>query len=109
MLPGDENLSAFLYSEEGNTNGILKVSDFNSLVEAEAYFTNYTEAIIGTWTSFSEALENYQVYTFKTSENNYVKLFIKDVRIVDNLSSADFMEVDLKYFIQRDGSTEFVE
>ena len=109
LLPGEENLTAFLYSEESNKNGILKVSDFNTLAEAEDFYSGYTEAIVDTWTSFTEALQNYQVYIFKTSDNNYVKLLIQDVRIVDNLSFPDFMEVDLKYFIQRDGSVIFVE
>ena len=99
LIPGEENLKALLYSEVSNKNGIMKVSDFNTLAEAEDFFSSYTEAIGDTWTSFTEALQNYQVYLFKTSNNNYVKLLIQDIRIVENSSFPDFMEVDLKYFI----------
>lgn len=109
LLPGDKGLISFIYSEESNVNGILKTEDFESLTEAEAYYNNYIEAVNGSWKSYSDTLQSYQVYTFKTSENKYVKILIQDVRIVENISISDFVEVDLKYYIQRDGSGNFVD
>ncbi len=109
LLPGDKGLIAFIYSEESNANGVLKVEDFESLSEAETYYNNYIEALNGPWESYSDTLQSYQVYTFKTSENKYVKILIQDIRIVENISISDFVEVDLKYFIQRDGTNNFVD
>jgi len=109
LIPGTDNMEAFLYTENSNKNGIFKNAEFNQMSEAESYYSNYDTVINDQWTTLSDTLEKFQVYTFKTSVDNYVKLLIIDVRVLSNFGGFDYMEVDLKYFIQRDGSRNFIE
>ncbi|MCK4921500.1 MAG: hypothetical protein KAS71_10670 [Bacteroidales bacterium] len=108
-IPGSESLASFIYSEASNLNGIIKNGDFNNLNEAETFYNAYDNAVSGPWSSLSDTIESFQVYTFKTSVNNYVKLLVLDVRLFDNLTTPDYMEIDLRYFIQRDGTINLAE
>lgn len=109
LIPGTDNMAAFLYTEISNKNGIFKNADFNQLSEAESYYNNYNTVVNDQWKTLSDTLEKFQVYTFKTIADNYVKLLILDVRVLSNFGGLDYMEIDLRYFIQRDGSQTFIE
>lgn len=108
-IPGIESMAAFIYSEGSNGNGIFKNRDFNNLNEAETFYNAYDNAVSGPWSSLSDTIENYQVYTFKTAVNNYVKLLVLDVRLFDNMTVPDYMEIDLRYFIQRNGTMNLAD
>ncbi|MCF8380805.1 MAG: hypothetical protein K9H49_14630 [Bacteroidales bacterium] len=107
-LPGSEDLEAFIYTVSGNVNGILKNAEFNNLYDAEGFYNEYVTIIDGPWESLSDTLKKFQVYTFKTSLNHFVKLLILDVRVFNNLTVPDYMEVDLKYYIKRESGDSFL-
>jgi hypothetical protein len=90
-----------------STPGYYLNAGFESLTEAEEYYNNYVEAFPygPEYVTLTDTLKAFQVYTFKTWKLNYVKFFIKDIRVFKKGELADYyMEVDIKYFIQRDGT-----
>lgn len=102
--PPLNDLISFLSTETGSSGRIFKNADFENLTEADNYFNNYILVAEGIFENQSDTIENFQVYTLKTARNNYAKLLIREVRQLGGISSSDYMEVDIKYFIQRDGS-----
>jgi hypothetical protein len=86
------------------TFGFYLNAEFPDLTQAEAYYANYKEANFPEWITLSDTIRKYQVYTFKTWKSNYVKFLVKDIRTFYKANQADFIEVDIKYFIQRDGT-----
>lgn len=103
--PPENNLIGFISTETGNPNGIMKNDDFSTLAEAEEFYNSYNLALTGPWEFQSDTLEDFQVYTLRTAKNNYVKIMVLDVREIVNISPPDNIEIDIRYFIQRDGST----
>ena len=83
----------------------MKNDDFSTLAEAEEFYNSYNLALTGPWEFQSDTLEDFQVYTLRTAKNNYVKIMVLDVREIVNISPPDNIEIDIRYFIQRDGST----
>lgn len=102
--PPLNELIAFVSTETGSSAGIFKNADFENLAEAENYFNNYILVTEGIYENQSDTIESFQVYTLKTARNNYAKLLITDVRQLGGISSSDYLEVVIEYFIQRDGS-----
>lgn len=92
-----------------STFGYYLNEESENLQEAETFYINYREAVFPEYESLTDTIKPFQVYTFKTWKSNYVKFFVKDVRVVKSSDIADFIEVDIKYFIQRDGDDTFSE
>jgi hypothetical protein len=107
-------------SGEWNTAGIVlrpATTNPNSFVlnfsssnaeTAQEWFDNYREVEFNDpfWRTDTLRPEPvYQVYTYRTIKDNYVKLLIRDVTLI----GSDYGEVVLQYRIQRDGSTSFSE
>lgn len=76
-------------------------SDLNS---ASEYFNNYTEAFAPEYVTLTDTIREFQVYTFRTWKSNYVKFFVKEIRVIKEEDVIEYLEVDIKYFIQRNGS-----
>lgn len=81
---------------------------FNTTAEdsigAKNYYDNYIVADFPEYVELTDTSKEFQVYTFRTWKLNYVKFYVSDIRVLYSGDRADFMEVDLEYFIQRDGS-----
>lgn len=92
-----------------STYGFYLNGTFQSLQEAENYYSNYTTAVAPNYAVLTDTVRNYQVWTFRTWKKNYVKFLVKDVRTIFTGQTADFIEVDIKYFIQRDGTDNLTE
>jgi hypothetical protein len=107
LEPSGNTVGAQFSVESGNRNGLLLNDQFLSLEETENYFSNYTTAIDGPWISLSDKLKPFQVYTYKSRLDNFVKFFIKDIRIINNPNEPGYAEIDIHYFIQRDGLPVF--
>jgi hypothetical protein len=73
-------------------------------IKAKNYYDNYIVADFPEYVELTDTIKEFQVYTFRTWKLNYVKFYVSDIRILYSGERADFMEVDLEYFIQRDGS-----
>lgn len=83
---------------------------FPSLFSAEIFFASYFNASAPSYTSLTDTIKPNQVYTMRTSRNNWVKFLVKETRLINNTSGGnDYFEADLKYVIQRDGSPVFPE
>jgi hypothetical protein len=88
--------------------GFYLNAEFDNLTDAENYFNNYTTAVFPSFVSLTDTVKAYQVYTFRTWKSNFVKFVVKDIRTYKEGNIADYLEVDIKYFIQRDGSVNLV-
>jgi hypothetical protein len=87
-----------------STFGFYLNATLEDSVEAKNYYDNYIVADFPEYVPLSDTIKEFQVYTFRTWKLNYVKFFVSDIRVFYSGDRADFMEVDLEYFIQRDGS-----
>lgn len=85
-----------------NPNGFYLNAKFSDRDQADSFFKNYKKAEYLSYTTITPLLEAYDIFTLKTSQNNYVKFMITDVRQV-----SDFFEADLKFVIQKNGTDEF--
>ena len=87
-----------------STYGFYLNEEFANLAAAEEFYTNYSEAYFPEYVSLTDTIKLFQVYTFRTWKKNYVKFLVKDIRVYNKVDLADYIEVDIEYFIQRDGS-----
>ncbi len=99
------------FDKTGTTqNGFHKNGDFQDLNSVQEYYDNYMDPVQGPLVSLTGNISPFQVYTFKTTKDNYVKFLVKDVRSIEDVSeNTDHVEVDISYYIQRDGSLVFEE
>jgi len=107
LLPSGEVLGAIFTTHNSNSNGFYLNGEFKSLSEANKFYDDYIEAEIGTIQKTTDRLVPFQIYTFITYKGNYVKFMIQDVRIVTNDQLTDYVEVDIKYDINKYGSPKF--
>lgn len=93
-----------------NPFGFYKNRDFATLEEATNFYNAYHDAVDGPWESLTDTLAPYQVYTFRTFNENYVKFMITGVNIVNASSpESSYVKINLRYHIQQDGSAVFDE
>jgi hypothetical protein len=93
-----------------NIYGFYLNGQFSDLASAETYFNSYRVAMAPAFISLTDSVKPFQVYTMKTSRQNWVKFLVQDVRPVeDSRDIVIYYEADLKYVIQRDGTTDFPE
>ncbi len=110
QYPDGTVLGAQLTAGSNNPYGFNKLGDFATLQAANAYYDAYKEVKDSAWESLSDTLVPFQVYAFRTYRDNFVKFMITGVTIVNAATPSDnYVEIDLKYFIQRDGSAIFSE
>ncbi len=94
-----------------SAHGFSLTSAFSDAASAEAFYNAYTRAETGEggFVTLTDTVRLYQVYTCKTWKDHYVKFLVRDIRPVEKDGIADHMEVDIEYFIQRDGSDKLTE
>jgi len=88
-----------------STYGFSLDSTFADLPSAVLYYDGYTTAVADNYSTITQPVHEFQVYTFRTRKSNYVKFLVKELRTYSENDIADYIEVDIKYFIQHDGST----
>lgn len=110
VLKVNGEVTGMILSAQGvNTYGFYKNFESSVLAEAENFFNNYLNVEADPLYPLSDTLKAGQVYTFRTYKKNYVKILVKDVRIQNDSPLKDYVEADLRYFIQRDGAEIFDE
>jgi hypothetical protein len=90
-----------------NPYGFYLNGSFASREAAENYYSTYTAAVNGPWTEQTDTVRAHQVYTFRTYTGNYVKFVVDETRVVETPGLPDYAEADLRYYIQRNGTTSF--
>ncbi len=105
-----ETTGMFLSVTNNNPNGFYLNGTFPSLFSAEIFFISYFDASAPSFISLTDTIKPNQVFTMRTTNNNWVKFLIKETRPVQNTSGGkNYFETDLKYVIQRDGTPVFPE
>ncbi len=99
-----EVIGMALSTGPGNHFGFYKNFESNDLSEAENFWLNYLEVDVESFISLSDTLSPGQVYTFRTYKENFVKFLVKDVRVF-----SEYVEANIRFSIQRDGSAIFDE
>ncbi len=108
--PDGSVLGAQLSAGGNNPFGFHKEASFGTLQEATDFYNSFQSVDDTSFESLSDTLAPFQVYAFKTYKENYVKIMITGVNIIDGATPQDsYVDIDLKYFIQRDGSNVFSE
>lgn len=92
-----------------NGDGFYINFESSDIGEAENFYNQYSSVEFDQFSPLTDTLRAGQVYTFKTYKGNYVKFLIEGVRMMTQSVNSDYVEADIKYFIQRDGATEFQE
>lgn len=99
ILPG--------FNSPENNNGFAFISESGSLSESVTFFENYTEFNTALpLTPSTDTLRNFQLWVLKTSQDKYVKINIRDIRILNNVA-GDYIEVSMDYYYQDDGTPVF--
>lgn len=91
-----------------NPYGFNLKGSFSTLQEAADFYNSLTSVEDTAWNNLTDMLAPFQVYVFKTYKNDYVKFMVTSVNIVDTgTPTENYVEVEIKYIIQRDGSPLF--
>ncbi len=103
-------IGAQLSAGGNNPYGFYKNRDFATLEEATNFYDSYHDAVDGPWESLTDTLAPFQVYTFRTFRDNYVKFMVTGVNIVSASSPENsYVRIRIQYYIQQDGSAVFDE
>jgi len=104
-LPGGEIFPGF--SSPSNDAGFALVSESGALVEALEFFDTYQEFNPATALSPStDTIKKFQVWVLKNSMENYIKMVVKDILYLQNVS-GDYIKVSIEYYHQDDGTPFF--
>jgi len=102
------------FSTETNLDesyGFYRNESFNNSADALQYYNTYNKAVFPQFSALTEdTIKSNEVWTFRTFKKNYVKILVKDIRnYYLGSPTANYTEVDIKYFIQRDGPDNLTE
>lgn len=99
ILPG--------FSSPSNNNGFALISESGSIAESLKFFDAYSEFDNSLPLSpTTDTIRNYQVWVLKTGQDKFVKLNVRDIRVLSNIA-GDYIEVSLDYYYQDDGTPVF--
>jgi hypothetical protein len=80
-------------------------AEFDNETSATESFNNYKTVEVTTYTKLATPIMKYQIWTFRTINNQFAKLLIVDVKTVS--ISTPYAETTFKWVYQPDGSNEF--
>ncbi|MFW5644376.1 MAG: hypothetical protein ACOCZL_00550 [Bacteroidota bacterium] len=109
IRPNQDIIGMALSPGPENRHGFFKNYESSNLSEAQDFYSDYLEVNIGDFETLSDTLKAGQVYTFRTHKDNYVKFIVKEIRTFPGLYPQGYVEADIRYNIQRDGSEIFEE
>ncbi len=93
-------------SSSNQIDAFYKNGTFANATEAESYFNNYSEVITMQFQSLAQSIKENQIWTIKTVDNKFAKIWIKEITYqTGNLS--EFAIVRIQYQYQPDGSRTF--
>lgn len=104
----DKAVTGKYFDSNNLVESFALVEQYASASEAATAFDNLLETGTRLWELAAWNLEENQVWLFKTSEGNYVKIRITDI-VVDAQQVPPFIELTFEWRIQPDGSTSFSE
>lgn len=108
VIVGDETIELPGFTTPGRSNGFALVGEFTNLGDAEDFYDDYTSVEEGLQFAVgSDIVEAFQVWVQKTSEDNYVKLLVKEAESLEGDQGNKYSEVLLDYTYQPNGSSEF--
>jgi hypothetical protein len=93
----------------GNSYGFYKNYESTDLQAAESFYNNYTRVEISDLSELTDTLRAGQVYSFQTYKENWVKFLVREIRLMKESALSDYVEADIVYNIQRNGSEVFEE
>lgn len=97
------------FTSPSNNSGFALIAESGSMNESIKFFEEYEEFDQSVLLSPStDTVRLNQVWVLKTSQNKYVKLNIRDIKMLTNVS-GDFLELRLDYYYQDDGTPLFPE
>ena len=98
--------SAYL-SSDNLKDSFVHNKSFNDLTSAEAFFNNYLEVDDAAgYTGIAADIRPYQVWTYRTNQNKFVKLLILKVK-KEIRKDTPYAETTLRFVYQPDGSRTF--
>lgn len=108
VIVGDETVELPGFNTPGRSNGFALIGEFTNLGDAEDFYDGYLNVEEGLQFSVeSDIVEAFQVWVQKTSEDNYVKLLVKEAESIEGEQGNKYSEVLLDYTYQPNGSSEF--
>jgi len=96
------------FSSPANPNGFSLAGEFDNLKSSEEFYknelTSYDTTV--TFSPSSDTVEKFQVWVLKTTLNKYVKLHVRQTRIIPD-PNGEHAEVLIDYYFQPNGSARF--
>lgn len=84
-------------------NSFYLFGNFDDAVTAETVFNSLNTASVVTWSEWANPVRENQIWIFRTSKKNYVKLWIKTILI----EPTDSVECTFDWVYQPDGTLTF--
>ena len=96
------------FTSPANTNGFALAGAFDDLDESQDFFENelLTFDENAEFSPSSDTVREFQVWVLKTTLNKYVKLHVREIRTIDDVTGK-FNEVMTDYYYQPNGTANF--
>lgn len=96
------------FTSPANTNGFALAGAFDNLQESLDYYENelLTFDANAEFSPSSDTVREFQVWVLKTTLNKYVKLHVREIWTIDDVTGK-FNEVMVDYYYQPDGTATF--
>ncbi|HKK62835.1 MAG TPA: hypothetical protein VJ951_09750 [Bacteroidales bacterium] len=95
------------FTSPGNNNGFALVNSFDSFENSMDFYNDYTEADSAmSFSPSTDTLKLYQVWLFKSTDDHYAKIHVKEINTVQELE-GQYLNVLLDYYYQQDGTPAF--
>lgn len=89
-----------------NNEAFYKAGEFENLSEAETFYLNLNNVGAASFSATASSISANQVYIFKSRENKYAKILIKDYNVFQGLFSK-YVEITTVWMYQPNGETTF--
>lgn len=95
------------FTSPGNNNGFALVNSFDSFENSMDFYNEYTEAdSTMSFTPSTDTLKLYQVWLFKSTDDHYAKIHVKEINSVKDFEGL-YLNVLIDYYYQQDGTPVF--
>lgn len=94
-------------SSPSNYEAFKLYDTFQTAQEAESAFTAYRTVDVTSFSDKTGSLAPNTIYTYKSKDNKYAKLLIKNVKLIQTSGVQPFFSVSIKWQFQANGTTSF--
>jgi hypothetical protein len=97
---------AYLTSPSNIDSAYCKTGSFNTLEEATSYWNGHKLIECSSFMENSDLIHPFEIWNIHTGRETYARILVKAIHVVSD-PDGDFVEVDLKWEYQPNGTKQF--